>query len=39
MWKKTPTPEINASEIDPTLQCHKGIAAAIIKGKIYGEIP
>lgn len=37
--EEAPTPEINASGIDPTLWCHTGTAVAVIKGKIYGEIP
>lgn len=37
--EETPTPEINASGIAATLGTSQGIATAIIKGKICGEIP
>lgn len=41
MGEKAPTPEINASWIDPTQWCWatQGTAVTIIKGKIAGEIP
>lgn len=35
--EEAPTPEINASGIDPTLWCHTSTAIAVIKGKVYGK--